>query len=627
MSGFRFGRLAVIVLLCTLYMPFCITLPAFGASVNLEYKQGYESFNQLVKDSKRGLYRSNWKQLEERFMDVYKRDPAGSYAPKALFFAARVNEELGKRSFVASDYEAAADYYKRLAVRFSKHSWADDSLYRKALISYEKLHDADAAIADLNIILRDYTRGDMYAKALALHRAIRSAHTVSAPAVPDGAAKQNGEVASSVPSGLGVLREIRFQNSNEYTRIVLDVSRETSYNYQILAADPSQGLPFRLYVDLKSTSLGDKIQPEFTVANGILSTVRTGTPSAGVSRIVLDFQSVQKYNVFALDNPYRVVIDVTAPKGDGPTVASSGNISSETPSSSTSSSVTKGNPTSAAGGESASGVIGTKSAEPLSGKKGAVAQSGNKSERYKAPPGSKEQVGELIEQLGLTVKTIMIDAGHGGKDPGAMANSIEEKRYVLTVAQLVGERLTRKGFSVLYTRSDDTFVPLEERTAIANVRKADMFISFHINAHRSTAISGLETYYLNLASSKSAVRVAARENAVSEKRISDLQFILTDLMLNSKMQESKDLASLIQKNMIGTVKSSGYSVKDNGVRSAPFYVLMGAKMPSVLVELGYCTNTAESKRLKTDKYLQRLADGIAKGVDGYTKQLGRFAAM
>ena len=340
---------------------------------------------------------------------------------------------------------------------------------------------------------------------------------------------------------------------------------------------------------------GNDVPSEIDVKDGILRQVRTGTPSNGATRVVLDFQSMQKYNVFVLDNPYRVVIDVTAPAG-GTSVVTAPESGSKTASAP------------------------KKEAPKESAKSSAVA-------KYKAPPGSKKQVGELIEQLGLTVKTIMIDAGHGGKDPGANANQIREKDYVLKVATMVGEMLKQRGFTVLYTRRDDTFVPLEERTAMANVRKADMFLSFHINAHRSSGISGLETYYLNLASSKSAVRVAARENAVSEKRISDLQFILTDLMLNSKMQESKDLASLIQKNMVGTVKSGGYSVRDNGVRSAPFYVLMGAKMPSVLVELGYCTNKEEARRIRSDKYLKKLASGVVKGVESYTKQLGRYASM
>lgn len=594
----RINRLTVTVLSAFCWLVLFSSL-AFGASISTEYKQGYESFTALTKDAKRAKYRSNWKQLEERFMAIYKRDPKGAYAPKALYFAARVNEELGKRSFISSDYQTAAEYYQRVAKRFPNHSWADDCLYRRAELLHVRLHDTDAAIKDLNAILQGYTKGDMYTKALALHRQLRkSSGSVAASPAPSPPASRPAAAAPSRTSASGELSSIRFQSSNDYTRIVLTVSNEPTYHYQILSADPSRGLPYRLYVDLKNVAIGSEVPDEIEVKDGILRQVRTGTPSNDTTRVVLDFQSLQKYNVFVLDNPYRVVIDVTAPAGS-----------------------------SVAAAPEQAPAPKTRVEEPAPKSSGKQTAKKTPPVTYKAPPGSKKQVGDLIEQLGLTVKTIMIDAGHGGKDPGANANSIREKEYVLRVATMVGDMLKQRGFTVLYTRRDDTFVPLEERTAMANVRKADMFLSFHINAHRSSGISGLETYYLNLASSKSAVRVAARENAVSEKRISDLQFILTDLMLNSKMQESKDLASLIQKNMVGAAKSGGYSVRDNGVRSAPFYVLMGAKMPSVLVELGYCTNKEEAKRLKSDKYLKRLASGVVKGVESYTKQLGRYASM
>jgi N-acetylmuramoyl-L-alanine amidase len=161
---------------------------------------------------------------------------------------------------------------------------------------------------------------------------------------------------------------------------------------------------------------------------------------------------------------------------------------------------------------------------------------------------------------------------------------------------------------------------------MANVRKADLFVSIHCNAHKSTRLNGLETYYLDLAKSEDAVRVAARENAVSAKHISDLQYILTDLMLNSKINESKDLATNVHKSLIQAIRSK-YKMRDHGVRSAPFYVLMGAKMPSILVELGYITNQEEARRMKTDAYLRRKAAGLVKGIVAYKQQIERFASL
>jgi N-acetylmuramoyl-L-alanine amidase len=175
------------------------------------------------------------------------------------------------------------------------------------------------------------------------------------------------------------------------------------------------------------------------------------------------------------------------------------------------------------------------------------------------------------------------------------------------------------------TRENDSFVPLEKRTAFANMQKADLFISLHINAHKQAEVHGLETYYLNMATDERAVLVAARENATSEKNISDLQSILNDLMLNTKISESSKLAHEVQRGIMGLVEKKYSEVKDLGVKQAPFYVLIGAEMPAVLVETGFITNPGERKRLQSKKYLETLADGILSGLEGYMRSLSRTA--
>ncbi len=165
----------------------------------------------------------------------------------------------------------------------------------------------------------------------------------------------------------------------------------------------------------------------------------------------------------------------------------------------------------------------------------------------------------------------------------------------------------------------------KQRAVLANNKKADLFISLHVNSSTDKKTNGLETYFLDLARTSSAATVAARENAVSVKNISDLQFILTDLMLTSKLQESKDLAATLHKGMYARLKQAGFTMNDNGVRSAPFYVLMGARMPAVLVEAGYCSHAEDARRLKSSKYLERLADGLAQGVVAYKAKLARLS--
>jgi len=332
-----------------------------------------------------------------------------------------------------------------------------------------------------------------------------------------------------------------------------------------------------LYIDLEGARLGHDVTAATTVSDGILRSIRTGQYNKNTTRVVLDFLSMQEYKVFPLENPYRIVIDVYSPSESVPVAQ----------------------------------------ARP-------AAKTTIKNSKYRPPRGSKTLSGDLLEQLGLTVHTIMIDPGHGGKDPGAVSNGLREKDINLRFSKMVGQKLKEKGFNVVYTRTTDKFIPLEQRTAMANVKKADLFISIHCNANRSKKINGMETYSLNLAKSKDAVRIAARENAVDPRSISDLQFILTDLMVSSKIKESRDLAKDVQSNTVTRVRRR-WKLNNKGTREAPFYVLMGAKMPSVLVELGYLTNYTEAKRLKSDAYLEYMARGIVDGVLAYKGKIERYA--
>ena len=231
----------------------------------------------------------------------------------------------------------------------------------------------------------------------------------------------------------------------------------------------------------------------------------------------------------------------------------------------------------------------------------------------------------LLEQLGLKIDTVMLDAGHGGKDPGTAANGITEKYLTVAMAKRIGALLQKQGIKVLYTRTTDTYVSLQDRPVLGNEKKADLFISLHINANTDASIRGVETYYLDTAQSHRAADVAARENAVTVKKVSDLQFILTDFMLSSKLEESKELAAHVQKSLLSAMKASKYNMPDNGVRSAPFHVLMGARMPAILVEFGYVTNELDAALLKNDAFLKRQADGVVAGILSYKKKISTYA--
>ncbi|EGJ49900.1 N-acetylmuramoyl-L-alanine amidase [Desulfocurvibacter africanus] len=561
---------------------------AWAATAATSYKAGWHAFHSLLKNQDKASQRSAWSQVEEHFRRAYAGDPEGSYAPKSLFYLGRVHEELGLRSNRKDDFIRAVDYFQRMSTRFPNHAWTDDSLLRKAKINLERLGEKDLAYVDLLLIVHNHKKGDMHAQAQAMLLDLDRKNAGLPPQAPalqpvmsgPPSARASGVVRPEVKTiGLASLNDIRHRSSSDYTRVVIDVDAEVEFRYQLLQPNASQGLPHRLFIDLQSTKLAGGPARTLSVSDGILSGIRAAQNQPDVARVVLDFQDLQNYHVFTLPDPYRVVVDVYATERKPQALAQ---------------------------------------AKPVQG-----AAAGDVPLAVSASPGA---VGELIEQLGLTVHTVMIDAGHGGKDPGAVAYGLKEKNIVLSLALKVGQRLKSKGFNVIYTRTTDVFIPLEERTAMANVQKADMFVSIHVNANRKTEIHGLETYSLNLARTQDAVRVAARENAVSEKRISDLQVILTDLMLNSKVRESTDLAKFVQSATIASVKRS-YNLKDHGTREAPFYVLMGAKMPSILVEAGYLTNKNEANRLRNPRYQDMLADGIVQGVLEYKKKIERYASL
>ncbi|MGE4299883.1 MAG: N-acetylmuramoyl-L-alanine amidase [Desulfovibrionaceae bacterium] len=608
-----------IIWLATTLLAMTLVLRAVpvSADVTEDFSKAVRSFNSLSTDSSRNIYRQPWRELEDRFMAIHKRAGSNDLKIKTLFFIGRTNEELGLHSRLRADFARATTYFRKAAASSPRHSWADDSLYRCALVTFTHLDKPAEARSDCNTILIKYTKGDMYFKAKALLGDIiayqkRQPGTVAAAprpkpapvahqpapapkkATPPAAPPAVTEAAPPAPrkvyaDGKARLLAVRYQSSDEYTRIVLELSDEVPYRYQILDAAPALNKPHRLYIDMEGARKDDAVTPEVTINDGILRRVRTGQNTADTTRVVLDFQKFQKHQIFNLENPFRIIIDVSAPVPDK------------------------------------ADAVQAAEAPPLSKTAPAPAKQ-SKATATRKPKGN--QVKNLIKQLGLKIETIMIDPGHGGRDNGASANGIHEKDVNLSFATILGAHLKKQGFTVLYTRTTDVFIPLEERTAMANVRKADLFVSIHCNAYKDTDTSGFETYYLNWPKNvdRLAERVAARENAVSPNRISDLQRIVSQLTLTSKLEESRDLATSVHATVVSRLRAK-YNLHDNGVRTAPFYVLMGAKMPAVLLELGYLTNRTDARRLKSDAYLERKAAAIAAGILDYRDKIEQFAQV
>ena len=373
------------------------------------------------------------------------------------------------------------------------------------------------------------------------------------------------------------VKDIRYWSTSNYTRVVIDLKGPVKYEHHLLKSDPDKRKPRRLYIDLKNARVPKGIDRMVPIKDDLLRMARAGQYTRNTVRVVLDIEKIGGYNVFHLYDPFRIVVDVRRFKKDR-----------------------------------------TKIRSDSTARKRKV-RKGIRKEKSPAKGVS------LARQLGLHVKRIVIDPGHGGKDPGChIGGRYREKNITLSIARFLAKELRKKlGCEVFLTRNKDIFLTLEQRTAIANMKKADLFISLHVNAHRDRRIHGMETYFLNMATDERAVMVAARENATSEKNISDLQTILNDLMLNTKIHESSRLAHDVQNGIISQLKKRYHRADSLGVKQAPFYVLIGAQMPAILVETGFLSNPAERRLLLDRRYQEQVAEGIARGIKSYIRGIDR----
>ncbi len=369
----------------------------------------------------------------------------------------------------------------------------------------------------------------------------------------------------ATPTQPATLQSLRHYTGTDYTRIVIDFDKEISFKRDRLSN------PDRLYLDFDNTvAMKSLLEQNFQVDDGFLKQIRVGQNTYRKARVVLDLKSIETYEIFSLYHPYRIVIDVQGKKSVAapPPVVS---------------------------------VMPETTVEPPE-------KNGNG--KY-----------SLARQLGLKVRRIILDPGHGGHDPGAMSAGIREKDITLDVSRRLKMLLQSKyDFEVLMTRDNDRFVALEERTAFANSNAADLFVSVHVNSSRNKRARGIETYYLNFATTPEAMEVAARENAIAEKNMAELQKLTIAIAMNSKIEESRDFASLVQSHLVSYLKKD-YAIPSLGVKQAPFYVLIGAQMPSILAEISFLSNHQEFRLLSEDSYRQSIAEGLATGVQRYIQTL------
>jgi len=549
-----------------------------------QYGQAKSYYQELLVGAK-GKNRNNWLTSVTAFRSIYKAAPDHQAAPKSLYMLGKLYQAMFQQSGKPQDLDQAIAAYEELSSKYPGNALADDAFFILGGIYLADKNDPGKAAMAYTKIIAIYPEGDM--AAAAQEQLLRIKHVPAQPN-PSLAREESGEKcispqpASEAPqkdlatkkTGLATVLPIHHWSNNRYTRLVVETTGPVTFKHQTLTGNEAS--PRRIYIDLENCRLSPETSKTIPIEDGLLRQVRNAQFDPKTVRVVLDTQAnISDYKVFTLTNPFRVVIDVMS-----------------------------------------SGAAQEKAETP--GGKEKIAGKGKKGH-----PATKGEAPTLAKQLGLGIKRIVIDPGHGGKDPGTCSPSgLKEKDIVLDVALRVAKIIKEKlGCEVILTRDRDVFVPLEERTAIANAKEADLFLSIHVNAAPNHEARGVETYVLDLASNKDAMRLAAMENATSAKQISDLQSILLDLMQNSKINESLKLAGLVQEKMVSGLNKKFNDVPNLGVKKAPFVVLIGAQMPAILTEIAFLSNPEEEKRLKTDTYLADVANHISGGVAQYVESM------
>ena len=647
----------IIALFCMICLALLLCMPnaADATTAKEKYLLAEKYYRRLQKNPGHQKYRDKWLFCINKFQDVYRHDPEGPWAAAGMFKSGELYYELYKRSLKKSDKTEALDTFERIIKRYPKSRYrqkAADAIreiqkksgvkskpksepthiqakkYQQAEACYEKLlasprsqkyrdkwlacidtyrqaykadpsgedaaacmyqtgalyadlykrsykpSDKSNALKFLNDVIQTYP--DSQFKIKADNRLM--ALTGRKPKAVDDIARiiknspgeypREHRVGSAANGTHATVQGLRHWSNPSYTRIVIDADAESPYQHRLLKRDPSINKPPRLYVDLSNSRLSRDIDKVIPINDNLLSNVRAGQHTESTVRVVVDIKSFETYKIFSLRNPFRIVIDVW-----GTTVASSA----------------KQRPT----------------------------ESKSPANNQKILPGA------LAKQLSLGVSRIVIDPGHGGRDYGAPGyyKGVHEKMVVLEIAKRLAKKIRNTlHCEAILTRNSDVYLTLEERTAIANTQNADLFISIHTNSAKDRRAFGIETFFLNLATDNEAILVAARENATSAKNISDLETILNDLMQNAKINESSRLAAFVQNTLYSHLKDSYSSIKSKGVKQAPFYVLLGAQMPAILIETSFISNPRECKRLTNKNYQDKLCDAIVKGIQRYIQE-------
>ncbi len=508
---------------------------------------------------------------------VVRRYPASGYADNALWQGGELARLAWERFGDEADRRTGVRLLKQLQSGYSSSSL---------------LPGVDQALARFDAVKAVPTSG------------VTAASTPPAPAAPRPAGKAD-EPAESVPAGIVTVRGISRTPLPDGVRVSIEMDRELLFKQERLEN------PNRVFFDLRNANLSPGLRDKtLSFSDDIVREIRVGRHPQNTTRVVMDTEGVESYSVFTLYNPYRVIVDF---RRKGVVAASTSIPGPPVLAAVPTTGFVKAEPKPAP-----PVVISAAPLTPLPSRPVAPLSESAPT----VPLANSNGQFSLARQLGLGVSRIVLDPGHGGHDPGVHGNGINESELVLDVSLRLKKLLENQpGMDVVMTRDTDVFIPLDQRTAIANREGADLFLSIHANASRNVKARGVETYFLNFAANPEAEAVAARENSASGQTMHRLPDIVRAITLNNKIDESRDFADAVQKSMVRTLSPRNRELQDRGVKQAPFVVLIGAGMPSVLAEISFVSHKQEGVLLKTSAYRQQIADALFDAIVKYQKSL------
>jgi len=578
--------------------------------------------------AEQGRTRREYEAVIASYRRVVLEAPTSTKADASSFAVAEITAEMGRHFKDDAALFAAVREYKYLRREYPGSKHRIEALLAIGEIYKNDLGDASDARGAFEELLRRYPHSKLAAEARAELAGIQTESDQTKAAVNEkeepAARKQDASVKPASPGAETEspirVTSLHYDSMDDYTRITLDLEKDVQFESQRIA-DPD-----RIFFDLRNTQLAQElIGKNVEVEDAFVKKIRIAQFKPGRSRIVVETASPVAYNASLSLSPPRLVIEVHSldaqaensrdrDQDDSPEPVSASKIK-RTTSNGVKRVVVEADDDGDARPANAPAKVSARSRQHTK-------VSAAKAMRESQPTSDGDR--SLIRALGLKIGKIVIDPGHGGHDTGTIGpHGLLEKDLVLDVSRRLGKLLrSRLGADVVLTRRDDSFIPLETRTAIANQEQADLFVSVHANSSHDPDARGVETYYLNFTSSPEALEVAARENAASDKSIHELQDLVKKIALKEKIEESREFAADIQDSLHSGLSAKSAGIRDRGVKKAPFVVLIGANMPSILAEISFLSNPSDERRLKTAEFRQRIAESLYRGISRYANGLG-----